>query len=299
MVVSNIISSKAIVSIVIPSYNRSQILLQSLERVNCLLNYCELFRSFFSIIILDNASEDLEGYKNIANTCKKYGFSYFRSPSNTGAYSNFCRAYACSSTSPYLWILSDDEILQDFSLRVIHALLSKNSGRPALIGFNTLHTGIPFIGSCKEWISQAIKINFSLITSLTLVSSIIFDRKLFSLETFWCYEAHWFPHSYAVFGSAISFDVKICIIQSTCYITESGNTAIERAANKESTEILMLNRQFQTACLQFLNYCIKLAGHEPLSQHEYVDKISNDFSIHPDYIWKGMQPISSFHIVNR
>lgn len=291
-------SSNAVVAIVIPSFNRGQILLEALKNINLLLNSCQFSKSYFSITVLDNASTDEKDYEIVANICKKFDFSYYRAAVNLGAYGNFCRAYAWTSSSPYLWILSDDEILHDFSLRIIHTLLSKPTVRPALIGFNSLHTGMPFFGSCKEWISEAMRINFSLITSLTLVSSVIFDRKLFNLESFWSHEAHWFPHSYAVFGSAISLDVKVCIIQSSCFITESGNTAIERAVNKDSADILILNRQFQTACLEFLNYCIVLAGHKQFTQHEYVEKISHDFSIHPDYIWKGMEPIACLPKVN-
>jgi len=220
-------------------------------------------------------------------------FFYYRAANNVGASGNFSRAYACSSTSKFLWILSDDEILNEFSLLIIYKLLCKVGKQPSIVCFNSYQNGFPFVGTCKDWICTAIHDRISAISAVTLISSVIFERRLFCLDTFWHYEGHWFPHSYAVFGTAISLDVNIVVLQSSCYIVESGNTAEERFANKDQPSILLLNLEFQTACLHFINYCLVLAGLSQYSSQKYVDLVSFQFSVPSDIICKGMKPIDN------
>lgn len=280
------------VAIVIPTYNRSKLLISLLKQINMLISSSHIFKEFFSVTVLDNASED-HGYEIVGKLCRELNFSYYRAANNVGSSGNFSRAYACSSSAKYLWILSDDEILKEFSLLIIYKLLCKVGKQPSIVCFNSYQNGFPFVGTCKDWIFTAIHERISVISAVTLISSVIFERRLFCLDTFWHYEGHWFPHSYAVFGTAISLDVNIVVLHSFCYIVESGNTAEERFANKDQPSISLLNLEFQTACLDFINFCLVLAGLSQYSAQKYVDSVSLQFSVPSDIIWKGMKPIDN------
>lgn len=101
--------SNTVLSITIPTWNRSEILRESLT---CLLPEVIRYKSIIEIVISDNCSDD-----NTPNVINEFIEKYpqitirsFRQESNTGYYGNFkkCKELA---TGKYFWLLSDNEFI--------------------------------------------------------------------------------------------------------------------------------------------------------------------------------------------
>ena len=90
------------VTIAIPTYNRSELLKASLEGVLA-QDYAD-----FQVIVLDNASTD--DTEAVVRSFADSRITYARSETNIGAFRNWNRAIEINS-SPYLSILSDDDVL--------------------------------------------------------------------------------------------------------------------------------------------------------------------------------------------
>ena len=90
------------VTIAIPTYNRSELLKASLEGVLA-QEYAD-----FQVIVLDNASTD--DTEAVVRSFADSRITYARSETNIGAFRNWNRAIEINS-SPYLSILSDDDVL--------------------------------------------------------------------------------------------------------------------------------------------------------------------------------------------
>ena len=90
------------VTIAIPTYNRSELLKGSLEGVLA-QDYAD-----FQVIVLDNASTD--DTEAVVGSFADSRITYARSETNIGAFRNWNRAIEINS-SPYLSILSDDDVL--------------------------------------------------------------------------------------------------------------------------------------------------------------------------------------------
>lgn len=103
--------NKKLLSIAIPTWNRSQTLFKALE---LLLPQVNSFTEFIEIVISDNGSTD-DTQSVIDNYISKFPTITFilnKNDSNLGFYGNFkkCRELA---NGEYLWILSDDDHLSD------------------------------------------------------------------------------------------------------------------------------------------------------------------------------------------
>lgn len=90
------------VTIAIPTYNRSELLKVSLKSV-LVQDYPD-----FQVLILDNASTD--DTEAVVRSFTDSRITYTRSETNIGAFRNWSRAIELNA-SPYLSILSDDDIL--------------------------------------------------------------------------------------------------------------------------------------------------------------------------------------------
>ena len=95
-------TSEAKVTIAIPTYNRSELLKASLQSVLA-QDYSD-----FQVLVLDNASGD--DTEAVVRSFADSRITYVRNETNIGIFRNWQRAIAKNS-SPYLSILSDDDIL--------------------------------------------------------------------------------------------------------------------------------------------------------------------------------------------
>ena len=111
-----------LLTIYIPSYNRANLLLKQLEAINNIKN-----KSKIRVVINDNCSTDINGYKKVEEFCVKNNFIYNRNKLNMGADANIFNGFLNSFDSKYIWILSDDDLLKKDAVEKIVTILEKNS----------------------------------------------------------------------------------------------------------------------------------------------------------------------------
>ena len=108
--------------IYIPSYNRADSLLMQLNSI-C----SNTKRSYFDVVVSDNCSTDGGGYKKVEDLCKRENFIYKKLMANIGGDFNITNGFFYSEKFEYLWILSDDDILEDNAVDCIIGVLNSNN----------------------------------------------------------------------------------------------------------------------------------------------------------------------------
>jgi glycosyltransferase involved in cell wall biosynthesis len=277
-------------AIVIPTYNRAMLAMALVKSLSAYMLKNPRIASCVAVFVLDNASDDHASYAELATECQHLGFHYYRAIQNTGWTGNFSRAYIVSQDIPYLWILSDDDLVSEKALQLIVSIVQAAS--VDMIFFNSHLTTVLFSGYLRDWIGYAHETDFSMISANTLLSSVVFRRSLFCLERLWRYEGYWFPHSYSIYESAFSANANLLVFPSSGMLAESGNTSKERQSCKSSPLYLRLNNEFQRACFCFTNFCLVNSSLDPIPEHEYIERISIRFDTSPRVIQQGMQPIA-------
>ncbi len=110
-----------LLSIAIPTYNRSNILIQSLISI---LPEIEANRNDVELILSDNFSEDntFDLIEDIRDDNRHLRIVINRQSENTGYYGNFrkCREL---STAEYFWLLSDNEIIVSGIISIVIEIL--------------------------------------------------------------------------------------------------------------------------------------------------------------------------------
>lgn len=119
------IVNKPLLTIAIPTYNRSSYLDLCLERIRCeLANLSENQRYLVNIFVSDNGSTDstpevILKHKNLIST----PFENLRNDDNMGMDFNFTRCYQSAKT-PYVWLVGDDDIILPNGLKNVLDVLS-------------------------------------------------------------------------------------------------------------------------------------------------------------------------------
>ena len=97
--------------------------------------------------------------------------------------------------------------------------------------------------------------------------------------------------STSVLCSAVLANSYIAVIPKSGILDESDNTRIERdirvAQDPHSSDAL-LDQQFQSAILAFLNMLWRCSQNSQLAEQEYVDLVCSQFSAIPEVIYRGM-----------
>lgn len=114
-------------SVCIPTYNRSELLKQTLESVLCQIN------DEVEIVVCDNASSD-DTYKVINEYIKKNTISYYRNKKNMGMDYNFLQCLR-NATGEYIQLLSDDDILLPGAINKLLEIIKKY--QPSYINLNS------------------------------------------------------------------------------------------------------------------------------------------------------------------
>lgn len=117
-------NKKPLLSICIPTYNREKLLLECLTKIisqlekKCLLNSVE-------IVISDNNSSD-----NTENLVKSFwndcNIKYFKNNNNIWLNANVIKVTEHANWK-YLWLLSDDDCITEFSLEYVLKIIEKES----------------------------------------------------------------------------------------------------------------------------------------------------------------------------
>ena len=282
---------KPIMTIVVPTFNRSKICKEQIEK---LANWRKNagYTQNVEIFILDNGSDENER-RLVENISKENNVIYKYNYANVGFNGNFCRAIQAGD-GEYLWVVSDDDYVSNDCLNLVMEYL-KSKQKPDLIGFSIELKRNIVAGYAKQVITEILNTNMLGITSLTLVTSTIFRRKYFNYELFWRYEPFWFPHSLSIYITAIERNSECVLIKAKRQlIQESGNTMKERQRNSLTPYVIGLNKQFQTAILHFINRLAESCGQKKIVDKDYIDEVCKRYKCKPDSIKEGMEKITSF-----
>lgn len=136
-----------ILTIAIPTYNRSELLKRQLIRIlSCMSDGLNV-----EILISDNASED-DTYKISQDIIKENaGFlvSYYRNDSNLGFDLNVDNAIR-KAKGEYVWILSDDDSFVDSAISAVYKSVVENHGSFSVgfINYRIISSGKEYGSSC-------------------------------------------------------------------------------------------------------------------------------------------------------
>ena len=111
-----------LLTIYIPTYNRANSLLKQLNAIN---NFSD--KDKINVIVNDNCSTDINGYKEVKKFCLDNNFTYHKNEVNVGGDANIFNGFLNSFKSEYIWILSDDDLLKKDAIVKIVTILEKNS----------------------------------------------------------------------------------------------------------------------------------------------------------------------------
>jgi len=286
-----------ILDIVIITYNRAQLCLDQVSRVSKSLDGHPLLRRLCNVYVLDNASS--QDYSLVMQLCKAEHFEYLRYPVNVASVGNQCRA-ALTGSSRYSWVLSDDDII--LPACIAHLLLSlQRCPIVDLILFNDSVCSFFRYGTINDLLRLARTNDPIAISANTLISSLIFIKRLFDPILFWRHELGWFPLSSSVITTSIRYNRLAMVLSFNKYIQSSLNTQQERAANiKTDADCAdsMLDKQFQYSILQFLNFLYSCCQQPTLSDDEYIASVMKKFRADPLSIYRGMTPYEKTLIVD-
>ncbi len=165
---------QSILTICIPTYNREKELQGNLEHLVKAYNHLsEKEKKMLNFFISDNHSDNYDIEKLLYSFQKLFPFEYISHNENLGATKNFEYCYR-KFNSKYIWLLSDDEFLYDYSLKyLLNIVLVKD---PDIIFIN-------FAKNKNKKYKDEIITNKDLFVSKvknkpTLISSLIFKKKL-------------------------------------------------------------------------------------------------------------------------
>ena len=127
-----------LLTIAIPTYNRSRYLGRLLHSLTPQLQAREDHSVRVELLISDNASSDdtqavLDGYRD-----QGFAFRNLRNPINVGADGNIAQCFA-EASGRYVWIIGDDDVVLPGALAILVALLAQDEydiihmrGRPTI-----------------------------------------------------------------------------------------------------------------------------------------------------------------------
>lgn len=110
--------TRPVLSICIPTYNRSHLLMSLLAE----LDQPEYLPFPFEIIVVDNASDD-RGYEGISRLVpRNFAFRYYRHATNIGAVRNFCSAYRLARGEFCVHLCDDDHLITPEVAAVVESM---------------------------------------------------------------------------------------------------------------------------------------------------------------------------------
>lgn len=170
---------KPLLTIAIPTWNRSNYLRENLEQLRRLCS--SQSSGLIEVIVSDNCSDDdtPEVVAHIATA--QFPIKYIRNSSNLGWGKNFAQCYA-EASGTYVLLLGDDDILVDGSIDRLLALLSRSRYGMVLLtpyGYDyDFHAEFPGnIDYCRTYTNPA-KYIVDTGALLTLISACVINKEL-------------------------------------------------------------------------------------------------------------------------
>ncbi len=122
-----------LLTITIPTYNRSQYL------VECLNHVCPQLSDSIKLEVRDNCSDNYDFWELIKPYQDKYGVEARQNKVNIGGDANWARIFENCETK-WLWILGDDDYVSPNALSIVLSTL-KNNPDEIFVKFNALKPG--------------------------------------------------------------------------------------------------------------------------------------------------------------
>lgn len=145
-----------LLSFCIPTYNRSQTLVQTVRSIS---KSCG--STLVELVICDNASTDKtkDVIAKLKNKYKNLKIVYYRQESNVGLDKNILKSIEMSS-SKYCWLLSDDDFLRNDAVSLITKILLKDKPSYILTNYSRFNFVTKRI-DCPKMIGLSSDIKFS------------------------------------------------------------------------------------------------------------------------------------------
>lgn len=260
--------NQPLLSIAVPTFNRASKLQSLLEKLDNLIskelteNACKI-----EIIVSDNNSNDdthviLSQFKNLQ---RSYSFHAFKNKTNIGSDRNFVKAIQRASGT-FVWLLSDDDALEENAVSEIISSLQANSG----VGFGFINY---FLGSSKT--SSAITpFNSPLVAENleeyiskvwfadSFVSSIIVKKSLLTDEQLNANMGEGYPHLYWVTSIQLTHQSLIIRMPLITFHHPGVHESRQSSKSRESTRDFYLEAHLgfmrYTSYLKTLPLTIKL-----------------------------------------
>jgi glycosyltransferase involved in cell wall biosynthesis len=203
-------SQEIILTISIPTYNRSNVLINKLQFINNELNNLGISRNI-EILVSDNFSTDdtFERMNGLLSRVFLYKFTYIRRSENIGSSTNFMRSLI-EASGKYVWLLSDDDI-EPGSIKYLYDVLTdqRNVDFSCVfinyyLNLEKTHSAIPLMCNNKihdtfEGFALSTMLSYSLISSICFKKSELSEKSMikhiFSDDGY----SNFYPHMFWVF----------------------------------------------------------------------------------------------------
>lgn len=124
---------KPLLTIAIPTYNRSQYL------GLCLDHICSQLTALVKVVVRDNHSYNYDVDAFMKPYIDKYNVSLYKNPINVGGDANIAKLFEFCETQ-WLWVIGDDDYIRSDAINVVLDIINKHSDA-IYIKFNSLYKG--------------------------------------------------------------------------------------------------------------------------------------------------------------
>lgn len=189
-----------LLTIAIPTYNRSNYLEKLLARFGLLVKESRIAKDDIEILVSDNSSTD-----NTKEICDEFKvrfdgiFSYHKNQQNLGASINFEKAIK-RAKGKYVWLFGDDDIPNSNCLTELVEVLDANADIIYLSynEYDMVYKEQSRFKNYSDYIKSAAKINPHLVLATTFITTCVFKKTLFDFEIAKKYRDTLYGHSYAI-----------------------------------------------------------------------------------------------------
>lgn len=202
-----------LLSICIPTFNRSKYLSQILTAIGEQLARKPSLKGEIAVYISDNASPD--DTPAVARQAKDFipRLEFVRNAENIGAEKNFLSVLGMAR-GEYKWLLGDDELLHDHGLEVIVENL-KNTPCGLLVLFDSNYDAIlprpAVFPTYRDFAKQCVKFNSHALVEHSLISSNVVRADCFDRAAAEASYGKIYPHMYGMIGPLMAKGLGVVV----------------------------------------------------------------------------------------
>ncbi len=251
-----------LLTIAIPTFNRSKELYSQLHSINSILSETKISKNV-EVLVSDNCSTDSTSdvTKEFSLIEKSYKFTSIRNSKNFGGEANFMSS-TLNASGRFVWLLSDDDEIRKDSIQYLFEALSSNLD----IGFGFINfflnkgepqTAIPENDNYYSTIDDFSLLLLPLIRS-GMVSACVFRKSLVSKNDTQKFVELGYPHMYCALSLAVKSGSLIIEKPLFTIIHPGVHQTRARAIARASEETDVCIDHFLNYHLKFLKFCSSL-----------------------------------------